>query len=140
MFALGILAFASAAFAHSGVKNVAVKARMDSMVAIGSEMKTLGKMSKGAAPFDKTIAQAAASAIARHALATPALFEAEENDPKSEARPEIWANFADFTAKSYALNAIAMDHSTRIDTLDDLGLAVKALGAACQACHKAYRE
>ena len=131
---------ASAAFSHSGVKNAAVMARMHMMGAIGDQMKTLGQMAKGAVPFDKTAAQSAAAEIARHAAATPELFKAPEEDPKSEAKPNIWTDFADFTAKSDALNTVAMGWSTGLNTADDLGPALKSLGAACKACHKVYRE
>ncbi|NNE89300.1 MAG: cytochrome c [Silicimonas sp.] len=132
--------FASAAIAHEGVKNAAVKARMDAMSGIGAEMKTLGQMAKGQTAFDPGAAKAAAAAIAEHAASTPALFEANADDPKSEARAEIWENFADFTAKSRELEQIATNLSTSIATEADLSAAMKSLGANCQACHKAYRE
>ena len=140
MIALTALVVAGAAFAHTGVKNAAVKARMDAMSAIGAEMKTLGQMAKGAAAFDRDKARSAVAAIARHAAETPALFEAREDDPKSEAKAEIWDAFADFTAKSGSLEALALELSASIATEGDLAPAMKSLGATCQACHKAYRE
>lgn len=131
---------AGAALAHSGVKNAAVKARMDAMSGIGAEMKVLGQMAKGVTPFDQNAARAAAAAIAEHAAQTPVLFEAEEDDPKSEAKAEIWANFDDFTQKSLELKNIALGLSMSIANEADLALAMKSLGANCQSCHKAYRE
>ena len=131
---------AGAAFAHTGVKNAAVKARMDGMSAIAAEMKTLGQMAKGAIAFDAGMAKAAAANIAKHAAETPTLFEAEEDDPKSEAKAEIWENFADFTAKSDRLEALALELSLGIAVESDLATAMKSLGATCQACHKDYRE
>lgn len=138
--ALTVLVFAGAAFAHSGVKNPAVMARMDAMSAIGAEMKTLGEMAKGAVAFDLEKARAATAAIARHSADTPALFEAKEDDPKSEAKPEIWNNFADFAQKSDALTEIALDLSQALQSEADLPQAVAALGNACKACHGPYRE
>ncbi len=137
---LSLLLIGSAAFAHSGVKNAAVKARMDAMSGIGASVEILGKMAKGEAAFDQTTARAAAAAIAGHAAETPDLFRAQEDDPKSEAKAEIWSNFADFEQKSKELEEIATALSTGISSPDDLGPALKALGANCQACHKAYRE
>ena len=91
---------ASAALGHGGVLNAAVLARMEAMKAIGDATKVLGEMAKGAVAFDANAARAAAETIATHAADTPALFEAREADPKSEAKPGIWENFADFTAKA----------------------------------------
>ena len=135
-----ILFFASAVFAHTGVKNAAVKARMDAMSGIGAETKTLGEMAKGKTVFDQTTARAAFAAIAKHAAATPALFEAEGDDPKSEAKPAIWSNLYDFVAKSRDLEKIAIGFSTSITSENELAIAIKSLGSSCQACHKAYRE
>lgn len=134
------LSLGGAALAHKGVTNPAVMARMDSMSAIAGAMKTLGQMSKGAIPFDAAAARAAAAEIARQAAATPALFEAQEDDPKSEARAEIWTRFADFTAKSADLEAVAAELSKGLASQGDLGPAMGRLGDACKACHSDYRE
>ena len=139
-FTLTAILVAGTALAHSGVKNPAVKARMDAMMAIGKETKTLGEMAKGAMPFDLKAAQTAAAAIADHAASTPGLFEANETDPKSEAKASIWVNFDDFTAKATELEVVAKDLSSSITSSDDLGSAMMALGATCKSCHAAYRE
>lgn len=129
-----------AAFAHTGVKNEAVKARMDAMSAIGAEMKVLGQMAKGVASFDGESARSAAAAIAKNSAATPGLFTAQEHDPMSEAKAEIWTDFADFTAKSDHLTKLASDLSQSIGREQDLAPALKSLGDACKACHEIYRE
>ena len=134
-----ILVSTTAAIAHQGVQNPAVKARMDGMSAIAENMKILGQMAKGAIEFDATKARLASSAIANHAAATPNLFEADEADLKSEARPEIWSNFEDFTAKATELESVANGFSTSINQPTDLNAAMGALGAACKSCHSAYR-
>ena len=134
------LVLAGAAFAHSGVMNPVVKARMDTMSAIGAEMKTLGQMAKGVTAFDGEAARASTAAIAKLASAAPALFQAKEDDPKSEAKIEIWNNFADFTEKAKHLETVALELSTDIKAESDLAPAMKSLGEACQACHKPYRE
>ena len=133
------LVVAGAAFAHTGVKNPAVKARMDAMSAIGAEMKVLGQMAKGGMDFDASKAKGAAGEIARLSSEINALFEAEESDPKSEALPAIWQNFSDFSAKSDALQVAAELASGNIATMDDLKAALGSIGATCGACHKAYR-
>lgn len=130
---------ATAALAHQGVQNPAVKARMDGMSAIAENMKTLGQMAKGASAFDAATARSAAAVIAEHAAATPGLFEANESDPKSEARPEIWSNFEDFATKATELETIAAGFSTSITEPADLKAAMGALGANCKSCHSVYR-
>ena len=131
---------ASTALAHEGVKNPAVKARMDSMSAIAENVKTLSLMVKGDEAFDIENAQLSLSKIADHAAQTPALFEAQEDDPKSEAKDEIWSNFEDFSDEAFALETIALRLSTSISSTEDLGPALRELGASCKACHSMYRE
>lgn len=139
--ALGVvLCTATAALAHEGVKNPAVKARMDGMSAIAENLKTLGQMAKGSIEFQASTARSAAAAIAEHAAATPELFETNETDPKSEARPEIWSNFADFAKKASELETIAIEFSTSLNEPADVKAAMKAFGANCKSCHSAYRE
>ena len=131
---------ATAAVAHDNVQNPAVQARMDSMVNIADSMKQLGQMWRGAAPFDVDAARTAAAAIAAEAAATPDLFAAREDDPKSEARPEIWTAFDDFTAKSAQLRDLAHNLSQSLADESDLDAGMKALSGACRSCHAVYRE
>lgn len=128
----------SAALAHDGVKNPVVKARMAAMKTIGENMKLLGGMAKGAIGFDAAAANAALDVIAGKAGEVPALFEAEEDDPKSEARAEIWFDFDDFTAKALALESAAS--SAEVSDPASLGAALGMVGGACKACHQAYKE
>jgi len=132
------LATAGMVLAHSGVKNAAVKARMEGMGTIADNTKILGGMAKGALPFDAAQAQGAARALMAEAVRIPALFEAAESDPKSEALPGIWTNWDDFSAKARGMEAAAraMDG---IETLKALQGAMPALGQSCKACHKDYR-
>ena len=129
---------ATAVLAHSGVKNAQVKARMDGMAAQGTQTKILGQMAKGAAPFDASKAQAAIQALKTEAKRIPALFQPQADDPKSEAKREIWTNWPTFTERSATLHdALA---AADVTTPDALSRAVRAIGAACGACHKQFRE
>ncbi|MBY6162935.1 cytochrome c [Mameliella alba] len=137
----GLLVVAgAAALAHSGVQNAAVLARMDNMKTIGDTMKLLGSMAKGQTDFQPEVAQAAALQIAKHAGQTPALFEAPETDPKSEAKPAIWENFDDFSAKSLALETAALEVAQALSSKDALVPSVQRLGETCKSCHSLYRE
>ena len=131
---------ASAVLAHGGVQNPAVLARMDAMKAIGDATKVLGEMAKGATAFDTETARAAAQTIANHAAETPALFEAREDDPMSEALPGIWENFEDFTAKAADLETLAATLVTGLDSPEALRVGLGELGASCKACHSEYRQ
>lgn len=126
------------AFAHEGVKNPAVMERMHAMKSVAKQVKTLGDMAKGATAFDAATAQAAGTEIARHAEMVPALFEAEEMDPKTEAKPEIWQNWSDFTQKNAEFEAAART-AAQITSPDDLAAAMRALGDSCKSCHELYR-
>lgn len=130
---------ATVVLAHEGVKNQAVKARMDLMGQIAAETKVIGEMAKGTTPFDAARARAAAAAIADHSTRVPALFEAPEDDPKSEALPAIWEDFADFTRLTEEMEQAAR-RATGLETADDLAAALADLGARCKDCHKLYRE
>lgn len=135
-----IVIFASTALAHDGVQNAIVKARMGGMSAIAENMKVLGMMAKGATEFNASDAQGALAAIAEHAAKTPTLFEQNETDPKSEAKPIIWKKFAEFSQIAYELERQALELSNTIQSGDDVGIALGKLGATCKSCHSVYRE
>ncbi|WP_343080608.1 cytochrome c [Ostreiculturibacter nitratireducens] len=128
---------AGVAIAKEEAQNPAVKARQNAMETIAANVKVLGDMAGGKAEFDEAKAAEAAAVVAATALTVPGLFEAEEDDPASEALPDIWMDFADFTTKSDAVVAAAQ----AIDTSSVSGLqaGMGALGGACKSCHTAYR-
>ena len=139
-FVFGLVALiAVPSYAHEGVKNPAVAARMHTMSEIGAATKVLGDMAKGASAFDAASANAATLKISTEASKIADLFHAQEDDPKSEALPEIWTDFPDFTAKAAALKSAAEGVGTLV-SLDDVKAALPKIGATCSACHKPYRE
>jgi len=134
-----LVAVAGLAHAHSGVQNPAVLERMDAMKTMGDATKVLGQMAKGEAPFDADAARDAAARIAAQAARTPALFEAPETDPQSEARAVIWDEFDDFADKSATLEAVASGMAQDVTSLAALRGQMRELGGACKACHEDYR-
>ena len=134
-----VLLMATAAYAHNGVKNPAVMARMEGMSNIVASMRVLGGMAQQKLAFDQATAQQAARDMAAEAAKITALFEANEDDPKSEAREEIWQDYADFTAKADALTEAA-NAATNVTSLQELWGVVGPIGDACKDCHKTYRE
>jgi cytochrome c556 len=134
--AIGLISVAGIVIAAEAT-NPAAKARQTAMDTIAGNAKTLGDMAEGKADFDAAKAAEAGAAIAATAATVPDLFRANETDPKSKAKPEIWANYSDFESKAGDLMkaAQAMDTST----VEGVGAGMGALGGACGACHKAYK-
>ena len=128
---------ATAVFAHSGVKDPEVMARMDAMSAVGKATQTIGDMARGKTPLHQAKARMARDTISLNAGKIPALFESKATDPKSEALPAIWDNWTDFTARAEAMEkaALALDFSDR----GTLNTTLRDLGATCAGCHKRYR-
>ncbi len=133
-----VLGLATAALAHQGVKDPGVMARMDGMKAVGKAMDLLKDMAKGTRALDVIAAQGAKAAIARHLGEAEALFKEPHFDPKSEALPNIWDDYAGFTA---SLNK-AWDATTtlRVRNLEDLRGTLPMTGQGCLDCHKVYRK
>lgn len=128
---------ATAAAAHQGVKDPDVKARMDLMGEVKDATGVIGGMSRGKIAFDAAAAAEARAALIDAAARTPELFEPQATDPKTEARPEIWTNWDDFTAKSAALGTAAEALDT--SSVDGLRAGLADIGATCKACHADYR-
>ena len=136
---IALIGTAGMALAHEGVKNAAVKARMDAMAGIGAQTKVLGAMAKGTAPFDRDKAVSAAGGIADGARTALELFRAQETDPKSEARASIWDDFDGFTEQNDQLIRAA-EAAEAVEDIDGLRVALGEIGAACSSCHKKYRK
>lgn len=144
--ALGVLSMtlvataliAGAAAAKDGVSNPLVKARMDHMQKIKSQMGRLVSMAEGKTSFDPRGAEAAAAVLSALSIEIPQEFEPAETDPVSEALPAIWSDFEGFSAKADALFQAAQ----AIDTsgADALAASVKNAAASCISCHDSYRK
>jgi len=124
--------------AHSGVKTPAVKIRMENMAVIKEATATLGKMVQGKIGFDAGAAAEAKTSLIAAAAQIAGQFHAQEDDPKSEARPAIWTNWDDFVEQADLLRTSASALET--GDLAALKSGFKAVGQACSSCHKAYRE
>lgn len=133
-----MLGLATAALAHTGVKNPGVLARMDGMKSVGKAMDVLKDMAKAKRPFDTIEAQAAKAAIVRHLGEAEMLFKEPHRDPKMEALPKIWDDYAGFTT---SLNT-SWDAAgaLKVRSLDGLRDSLPAAGQGCLDCHKVYRK
>lgn len=140
-FLIAIMCFTiTVAVAHQGVTNPAVMARMHGMTVIAAQTKVLGQMAKGQTEFNSEKAGEALTVISAEARKIPGLFKAEETDPKSEAKDDIWSDFDDFSAIAKELEAISLKRAGDINNIADVRVALNNIGASCKACHKKYRE
>lgn len=133
-----VAALATAVFAHQGVKNPAVMARMENMSGMQNAMKRLGAMAKQEQAFDAAEAAAQADIIDRLAGEVLQRFEAREDDPKSEAKLEIWENWDDFRKKAERLERVA--EPVQFNDVVQLQAWMGELQGACKACHDLYTE
>jgi cytochrome c556 len=83
-----------------------------------------------------------ARGLARWARTLPTLFPEQTASVPSRAKPEIWANKADFDAKAAAYAAAGGRLAELADAGDKTGFATQwaAVRASCAACHDLYRS
>ena len=98
---------AGAVFAHSGATGV-VKQRMDSMAAIEKAVKAVMPVMRGQASYDPTQVKAFANTVKRHSgEAMTALFPEGSDGMPSEAKPEIWRDWEEFSALADQLHTLS---------------------------------
>lgn len=132
------LCFGTAVFAHSGVKDPQVMARMHVMEDIARETKALSAYANGSVAFDIAQVQRIGQALSNHAQASLTLFKPPATDPKSEAKAIIWTDWEGFVAA----NQLMMDAAKSVQEAtspEALQASFRALGQSCKACHKSYR-
>ncbi len=115
------------------------KQRVAAMKSMGGNMKKLGG---AVASGDNAAAAAAATEINNVAKAIASVFPEGSGTGETRAKPEIWQDFADFTAKANALDAasakvIADANAGNLGS--DPKAVVGSIGQNCGACHKVYR-
>lgn len=123
----------------------AVEMRHGLMLQMATDLGKVGAMAKGEVPYDQAVASRSAANIAAVASVLsmdqfPAGSEYQAS-ADSFALPAIWANQDDFLTKVADLNTAAAAFQTAAATdVDGLKAGMGALGGACAACHKAYRQ
>jgi cytochrome c556 len=113
-------------------------------------MEQIGKSNKAiraaleASPPDVSAVQKAAATIADLATKTPGWFPAGTGPElgKTGAKPEIWQNQADFSAKDKDFREAAQAFSTAAASgnVDTIKASFAELGKTCKACHDKYRS
>lgn len=106
-------------------------------------MKSMGAMIKGKRPFD-------AAAFARYAddLGKAASldllpgFPPDSDEGETDARPDIWFDFEDFTQKLDDLRNATQTLRDAVASGDKraMGDALGDTGKRCKACHESYKD
>ncbi len=140
------VAYPLAGVAHAGEGSEverAIEYRQSIMTLFNWNMKPMGAVMKGKLPYQQ-------AAFARHAkdleaaanLDLLAGFPADSEGEGSDALPDIWLNMEDFEQKYKDLQTAASALSQAAESGDQAKIkpAFQALGKACKACHKAYKD
>ncbi|HLT78827.1 MAG TPA: cytochrome c [Ferrovibrio sp.] len=117
-----------------------IKARQEGMKAQGAAMTAIKKVVDGNGPAADAVAPA--RTIAQTSEKVPSLFPAgSDKGAETWAKPEIWANKADFDAKAMNAKAAAekLAASAQAGNMDAVKADFAALGGTCGACHRPYR-
>lgn len=129
----------SVADAHEGAEG-AVKARMDSMSAIGDANRPLTRMSRGQMDFDLETVRNSASIMAENSMVEVLEYFPEGSaGGVSEALPEIWENWEEFSGIMADLNRSAVALSA-IESEEEFAALYREVGMTCRSCHRSYRE
>lgn len=122
-----------------------VEMRHGLMLQMATDLGKVGAMAKGEVAYDAATAGKAAANIA----AVASVLSMDQFPAGSEyqaaadsyALPAIWATQDDFLTRIADLNTAAAAFQIAAATdVDGLKAGMGALGGACSACHKAYRQ
>ncbi|MDG2466964.1 MAG: cytochrome c [Alphaproteobacteria bacterium] len=106
-----------------------------------NNVKSLKLIQPALAAGDMDVIAGEANRIADWAKVMPDYFPEGSDMGDTKARPEIWENWADFTAKAEANYdaAVTLAELAAAGDTDALPMAMKALSDTCGACHKLYK-
>ena len=117
-----------------------IKARQESMKAMGGAMKEPGGMAKGEMPFDLAKVQASLKTIEAEAAKSKGLYGDDTKTGETDALPAAFENKADVMAKFDKIAADAKAAQAAIKDEATFKAEWGKIGANCGGCHKAYRK
>ena len=133
-FGILALAVSTQVFAQADV----IQKRQDAMKGNSAAAKAI----KGAVETkDYATVEAKAKDIMGTADKIVSLFPKGSTTGKTKAKPEIWEKSDDFSkaAKNLSKAASELASAAKAGNADDVDVKVKALGEACNSCHKQFR-
>jgi cytochrome c556 len=118
-----------------------IKERRQLMKDNGDAVKQVTAMLKGEKPYDAKAAETAMKAINGSIAQFISLFpKGSETGGDTAAKPEIWANKAEFDAIAKRLDeATAKAAAAAPGGLDGFKTAMGDVGKNCKACHEKFR-
>ena len=137
---VGAITIATVAFAHEGHEHATgvVRERMELMTSMGERLLAISKRLRA----NKDLGNIADDARVIQELATKmaAQFPAGSTQFPTAAKPVIWQEWADFSAKAKKLEA----ETEKLRTTDPsdgkaLRAQFRAVAYTCDGCHDAYR-
>ena len=133
-FGILALAVSTQVFAQADV----IQKRQDAMKGNAAAAKAI----KGAVETkDYATVEAKAKDIMGTADKIVSLFPKGSTTGKTKAKPEIWEKSDDFSkaAKNLSKSADELASAAKAGNAADVDVKVKALGEACNSCHKQFR-
>lgn len=123
----------SADAAHIGYRQKLMQAR-------GFHAGSLAAILKGEWPKEDAVAHA--RALAANAMLTLNAFKQQTADVKTDAKPEIWKEWAEYEKYSKALQTetAKLAEVAAGGNMAEMGAQMKKVGEACGACHKEFRK
>lgn len=120
-----------------------IEARQGLLMVVAQYFGPIVGMAKGQIPYDPELIEKNAGKVAELAPMITDLFARDTSDSGiiSGAKAEIWADYADFSAK--AATTAERAQALAAATASGQGATMKAfgaLGASCKSCHDSYRE
>lgn len=130
-----------AAYAHGSAVGI-VKERMDLMKFIGQNTKLIAPIAMGSADMNLKAVESAAKAISEAAAKAAAKFPEHSTSMTSEAKPNIWENWAEFegllnklSQDAAKLSQMAKDEE-EFELIDQFG----KMANNCKTCHTKFRQ
>lgn len=134
-----LLSIPAATTAQDADPNITYRQKV--MQSVGANIGAISDILKFSLPHQGNI-ESHAQQIANAASMIPSAFEANVTEGPTDAKPEIWDNWAEFeqyasdlqgAAESLAQTAAGGDAAA-------IGEAVKQMGGTCKQCHDDYRK
>jgi len=118
-----------------------IKLRRAAYALVGYNFSSLGAMAQEKKPFNKEEAIKNADFVALLSTVPKSFFGEDSRKGETKAKPEIWANKADFEKKMEKMMAetAKLPQVARTGDLAALKKQVSETGASCKACHDDYR-
>lgn len=121
--------------------DAAIKYRKSLYTVVYNNFGPMGAMASGKAPFDAKVFQRNAERVAFLATIAPDVFPEVSKTGDTKAKPELWANKAEFDKlmKDFQDKSAALATASKSGTLDGVKAAFGAAAGTCKACHDKFK-